>query len=369
MAVNGKKMSPAALFKELNVLGGRHGIGRIDMVENRFVGMKSRGVYETPGGTILRLAHMAMESITLDREVAHLRDSLIPRYAELIYYGFWFSPEMRLMQNMIDETQANVCGDVRLKLYKGNAYVLGRRSERSLYNPAIASFEDDKNAYRQKDAEGFIRLNALRLRNNIVGRAAQHLHQSRRPGATGTRGEKDVLVLALRQQPDRQAIGRDRRHPGVHVHAADRQLPLRRRPHDRIDRALDDPPRVHPEKQFGLLPRLDLADFVHREKIGVDDAAEERRRFAHVFKTADMLSVYALNLVTGLGHTVSGTAATRTQARAAVAEAMPGLVLADIQLADNSSGVEAVNEILAQFGNIPVIFITALSKMLPDSTT
>lgn len=164
VAVNGKKMSPAALFKELNVLGGKHGIGRIDMVENRFVGMKSRGVYETPGGTILRLAHMAMESITLDREVAHLRDSLIPRYAELIYYGFWFSPEMRLMQNMIDETQANVCGDVRLKLYKGNAYVLGRRSERSLYNPAIASFEDDKNAYRQKDAEGFIRLNALRLR-------------------------------------------------------------------------------------------------------------------------------------------------------------------------------------------------------------
>jgi argininosuccinate synthase len=164
VAVNGKKMSPAALFKELNVLGGKHGIGRIDMVENRFVGMKSRGVYETPGGTILRLAHMAMESITLDREVAHLRDSLIPRYAELIYYGFWFSPEMRLMQNMIDETQVNVCGDVRLKLYKGNAYVLARRSERSLYNPAIASFEDDKNAYRQKDAEGFIRLNALRLR-------------------------------------------------------------------------------------------------------------------------------------------------------------------------------------------------------------
>ncbi len=164
VAVNGKKLGPAALFKELNVLGGRHGIGRIDMVENRFVGMKSRGVYETPGGTILRLAHMAMESITLDREVAHLRDSLIPRYAELIYYGFWFSPEMRLMQNMIDETQVGVCGDVRLKLYKGNAYVLGRRSERSLYNPAIASFEDDKNAYRQKDAEGFIRLNALRLR-------------------------------------------------------------------------------------------------------------------------------------------------------------------------------------------------------------
>jgi argininosuccinate synthase len=164
VAVNGKKLSPAALFKELNTLGGKHGIGRIDMVENRFVGMKSRGVYETPGGTILRLAHMTMESITLDREVAHLRDSLIPRYAELVYYGFWFSPEMKLMQSMIDQTQANVTGDVRLKLYKGNAYVLGRRSDRSLYSPTIATFEDDKSAYRQKDAEGFIRLNALRLR-------------------------------------------------------------------------------------------------------------------------------------------------------------------------------------------------------------
>jgi argininosuccinate synthase len=164
VAVNGKKLSPAALFKELNTLGGKHGIGRIDMVENRFVGMKSRGVYETPGGTILRLAHMTMESITLDREVAHLRDSLIPRYAELVYYGFWFSPEMKLMQNMIDQTQVNVTGDVRLKLYKGNAYVLGRRSDRSLYSPTIATFEDDKSAYRQKDAEGFIRLNALRLR-------------------------------------------------------------------------------------------------------------------------------------------------------------------------------------------------------------
>lgn len=164
VAVNGKKLSPAALFKELNTLGGKHGIGRIDMVENRFVGMKSRGVYETPGGTILRLAHMTMESITLDREVAHLRDSLIPRYAELVYYGFWFSPEMKLMQSMIDQTQVNVTGDVRLKLYKGNAYVLGRRSDRSLYSSAIATFEDDKSAYRQKDAEGFIRLNALRLR-------------------------------------------------------------------------------------------------------------------------------------------------------------------------------------------------------------
>ena len=164
VAVNGKTLSPAALFKELNTLGGKHGIGRIDMVENRFVGMKSRGVYETPGGTLLRLAHMAMESITLDREVAHLRDSLIPRYAEMVYYGFWFSPEMKLMQSMVDQTQENVTGDVRLKLYKGNAYVLGRRAERSLYSAAHATFEDDKSIYRQKDAEGFIRLNALRLR-------------------------------------------------------------------------------------------------------------------------------------------------------------------------------------------------------------
>ncbi|GAB6097597.1 argininosuccinate synthase [Desulfatiferula olefinivorans] len=164
VAVNGKTMGPADLFKELNRLGGRHGIGRIDLVENRFVGMKSRGVYETPGGTILRQAHMAMESITLDREVAHLRDSLIPKYAELVYYGFWFSPEMKLLQSMVDQTQENVSGDVRLKLYKGNTYVLGRRSDRSLYSAAHATFEDDKSIYRQKDAEGFIRLNALRLR-------------------------------------------------------------------------------------------------------------------------------------------------------------------------------------------------------------
>lgn len=164
VAIDGKAMSPATLFKELNRLGGKHGIGRIDLVENRFVGMKSRGVYETPGGTVLRQAHMAMESITLDREVAHLRDSLIPKYAELVYNGFWFSPEMKLLQNMVDETQENVNGDVRLKLYKGNTYVLGRRSDKSLYSEAHATFEDDKSIYSQKDAEGFIRLNALRLR-------------------------------------------------------------------------------------------------------------------------------------------------------------------------------------------------------------
>ncbi len=164
VAINGKAMSPAVLFKELNTVAGKHGIGRIDLVENRFVGMKSRGVYETPGGTVLRQAHMALESITLDREVAHLRDSLIPKYAELVYNGFWFSPEMEMMQNMVDHTQVNVAGDVRLKLYKGNCYVLGRRSDRSLYSEAHATFEDDQNIYSQKDAEGFIKLNSLRMR-------------------------------------------------------------------------------------------------------------------------------------------------------------------------------------------------------------
>lgn len=162
-AINGKKLSPAGLLSELNRLGGRHGIGRVDIVENRFVGMKSRGVYETPGGTILRQAHMAVESITMDREVMHLRDSLIPKYSELIYNGFWFSPEMRLLQNMIDKTQENVSGVVKLELYKGNCRVLGRKSDRSLYSEDFATFEDE-NVYSQKDAEGFIRLNALRLR-------------------------------------------------------------------------------------------------------------------------------------------------------------------------------------------------------------
>ena len=163
VAINGEEMSPATMLKALNTLGGRNGIGRIDLVENRFVGMKSRGVYETPGGTLLRLAHMNMESITLDREVAHLRDSLIPKYAELIYNGFWFSPEMELLQKMIDDTQTNVSGRVRLKLYKGGCHVLGRESDFSLYDESFATFEDD-DVYSQKDAEGFIRLNALRLR-------------------------------------------------------------------------------------------------------------------------------------------------------------------------------------------------------------
>jgi argininosuccinate synthase len=162
-AIDGEVLSPAAMLMRLNKLGGKHGIGRADIVENRFVGMKSRGVYETPGGTILRAAHMAMESITLDREVLHLRDSLIPKYARLIYNGFWFSPEMAIMQNMIDMTQKNVTGVVRLDLFKGNCQVTGRKSDRSLYREDFATFEDDE-VYSHKDAEGFIRLNALRLR-------------------------------------------------------------------------------------------------------------------------------------------------------------------------------------------------------------
>jgi len=163
VAVNGETLSPAALLKELNRIGGRHGVGRADIVENRFVGMKSRGIYETPGGTILHIAHRAMESITMDREVMHLRDSLMPKYAELVYYGFWFSPEMKVLQLMIDETQKNVSGIVKLDLYKGNCRVAGRKSDKSLYREDFATFEDDT-VYSQKDAEGFIRLNALRLR-------------------------------------------------------------------------------------------------------------------------------------------------------------------------------------------------------------
>jgi argininosuccinate synthase len=162
-AINGEYMSPANLLAYFNVLGGKNGIGRVDLVENRFVGMKSRGVYETPGGTILRVAHQAMESITMDREVMHIRDGLIPRYAEMLYYGYWFSPEREILQSLIDETQKNVTGVVRLKLYKGNCMVVGRSSDFSLYDPDLATFEDE-DVYDQKDAEGFIRLNALRLK-------------------------------------------------------------------------------------------------------------------------------------------------------------------------------------------------------------
>ncbi len=161
--VDGKAFSPANLMRKLNRLGKKHAVGRIDIVENRFVGMKSRGVYETPGGTILNSAHRALESITLDREVMHLRDSFIPRYADMVYNGFWYSPEREMLQSAITESQKFVTGDVRVKLYKGACHVSGRRSEYSLYDEAVASFEDN-DAYNQKDAEGFIKLNALRLR-------------------------------------------------------------------------------------------------------------------------------------------------------------------------------------------------------------
>ncbi len=163
VSVNGETMSPANLLAHLNDLGGRNGVGRIDMVENRYVGMKSRGVYETPGGTILRVAHIAMESITVDREVMHIRDGLIPRYSDIIYNGYWFSPEREILQALIDETQKNVNGVVRIKLYKGNCIVVGRMSKSSLYDADFATFEEDE-VYKQEDAEGFIRLNGLRLK-------------------------------------------------------------------------------------------------------------------------------------------------------------------------------------------------------------
>jgi len=163
VAVNGQRLSPANLLHTLNEMGGKHGIGRVDLVENRFVGMKSRGIYETPGGTIMRAAHQAVESITMDREVLHIRDSLIPQYSQLIYNGFWYSPEMRLLQGMMDLAQDNVWGTARLKLYKGTCQVLGRKSDRSLYQPSFATFEED-DVYQQDDAPGFIRLHGLRLR-------------------------------------------------------------------------------------------------------------------------------------------------------------------------------------------------------------
>jgi argininosuccinate synthase len=165
VAVNGKKLNPLGVMRSLNKLGGKHGVGRVDLVENRYVGMKSRGVYETPGGALLHFAHRQMESLTMDREVMHLRDSLIPKYSELVYYGYWFSPERLALQALVTESQKNVSGTIRLKLYKGNIMVAGRKSSLSLYNPAIATMEaDPTKAYNQDDATGFIRLNGLRLR-------------------------------------------------------------------------------------------------------------------------------------------------------------------------------------------------------------
>jgi argininosuccinate synthase len=168
VAVNGEGMSPATLLAKLNDLGRVHGIGRLDLVENRFVGMKSRGMYETPGGTILHLAHRGIEALTLDRGPAHLKDELAPRYAEIIYNGFWFSPEREMLQALVDHSQAKVSGTVRLKLYKGTAHITGRKSPNSLYSEKVVTFEDDAGAYDQRDAEGFIKLNALRLR--LLGR-------------------------------------------------------------------------------------------------------------------------------------------------------------------------------------------------------
>lgn len=171
VAVNGQVMKPAELLSTLNRIGGKHGIGRVDLVENRYVGMKSRGVYETPGGTLIRTAHQAIESLTLDREVMHMRDSLIPRYAEMVYYGYWFSPERALLQKLMDEAQARVSGIARLKLYKGNVILAGRKSDQTLYRMDFATFEEDQ-VYHQKDAEGFIRLNGLRLKiQNLVSKS------------------------------------------------------------------------------------------------------------------------------------------------------------------------------------------------------
>jgi argininosuccinate synthase len=170
VAIDGKRLSPAALLTQLNALGKANGIGRLDLVENRFVGMKSRGVYETPGGTILHAAHRGIESITLDRGAGHLKDEIMPRYAELIYNGFWFAPEREMLQALIDKSQENVNGTVRLKLYKGNTTVVGRKSPKSLYSLQHVTFEEDAGAYDQRDAAGFIKLNALRLRLLKKGR-------------------------------------------------------------------------------------------------------------------------------------------------------------------------------------------------------
>ena len=164
VAINGAPVTPHQVMEQLNALGSKHGVGRADLVENRFVGMKSRGCYETPAGTIMLRAHRAMESITLDREVAHLKDQLMPQYAKLIYNGFWFAPERKMMQQMIDASQVHVNGDVRVELYKGSVMVTGRQSEESLFDESIATFEEDEGAYNQADAAGFIKLNALRLR-------------------------------------------------------------------------------------------------------------------------------------------------------------------------------------------------------------
>ncbi len=202
IAVNGRKLSPAKVLETLNKLGGKHGIGRLDLVENRYVGMKSRGCYETPGGTIMLRAHRAIESVCLDREVAHLKDDLMPRYAALIYNGYWWSPERRMLQTMIDASQANVNGWVRVKLYKGNVIVAGRDSKSdSLFDANIATFEDDRGAYDQMDAAGFIRLNALRMRIAAKVRDPRGAAKVRDPqGAAQVRGPHGTAKLRKRQK-------------------------------------------------------------------------------------------------------------------------------------------------------------------------
>jgi argininosuccinate synthase len=194
VAINGVKMKPAQLLTELNRLGGKHGVGRLDLVENRYVGMKSRGCYETPGGTILLRAHRAIESLTLDREVAHLKDDLMPRYASLVYNGYWWSPERKALQVLIDHTQATVSGKVVVKLFKGNVIVTSRTSRQSLFDTRIATFDDDGGAYNQADAAGFIKLNALRMR--IAGAKAQAAAASAKPKATQAKTAKPKAVKA-----------------------------------------------------------------------------------------------------------------------------------------------------------------------------
>nr|WP_256198975.1 argininosuccinate synthase domain-containing protein [Verrucomicrobium spinosum] len=190
VAVNGKELSPLQVMKTLNKLGGKHGVGRVDMVENRFVGMKSRGVYETPGGAILHFAHRQIESLTMDREVMHLRDSLIPKYATLVYNGFWYAPERLALQALVTESQKNVSGTVRVKLYKGGIYAAGRKSAYSLYNPHIATMEaDPTKAYNQDDATGFIRLNGLRLKVGATVEAEVNA-QAPKKAATATKAPK-----------------------------------------------------------------------------------------------------------------------------------------------------------------------------------
>ena len=210
VAINGKAMRAHELLAELNRLGGRHGVGRLDLVENRYVGMKSRGCYETPGGTVLWKAHRAIESLTLDREVAHLKDDLMPRYASLVYNGYWWSPERRALQVLIDHTQQNVNGFVTLRLYKGNVTVVGRRSEDSLFDARISTFDDDGGAYNQADAGGFIKLNALRMRiaaNKAASKAA--------PRPRATRAGKAAAKPATTAAAAAPAAGARRRKAGA----------------------------------------------------------------------------------------------------------------------------------------------------------